>query len=96
MTTRAGYGAWPELADEKAGRESKSRPSEKTRVQFDFAPKAIEQLNEIKERTGAASYAEVVRNALKLYDGLLSEIDRGSEFLIKNKDGSIASIRLFF
>lgn len=78
---------------ERADRQVKN--AAKTRVQFDFTPRALARLNVLKEKTEAASYAEVVKNALKLYDGLIEEVERGSEFMIKDKDGKIVPFRMF-
>lgn len=39
-----------------------------TRVQLELAPVSMDQLKRLKERTGAASYAEVIRNALRKYE----------------------------
>ena len=38
-----------------------------TRVQLEMPPQAMERLQRLKDRTEAASYAEVIRNALRLY-----------------------------
>jgi hypothetical protein len=78
---------------ERADRQVKS--AAKTRVQFDFSPRALARLKLLQEKTEAASYAEVVKNALKLYDGLIEEVERGSEFMIKDKDGNIVPFRMF-
>lgn len=43
-------------------------PEDKTRVCFDFTPAALTALDDLVERTGAPSRAEVVRRALALYD----------------------------
>ena len=40
-------------------------------------------------------YAEVFKNAIKLYDGILAEIEKGNEFLIRDKDGNGSSFRMF-
>lgn len=45
----------------------------KTRVQFDFAPEALRRLDEIKAKTGAATRAETVRMALRLYEWFVYE-----------------------
>jgi len=87
-------GALPEGDARKAAHE-KVRSIAKTRVQLDLSPRALERLNELKEKTEAASYAEVVKNALKLYDGLIEEVERGSEFMLKDKDGNIVPFRMF-
>ena len=44
-----------------------------TRVQMDMRESGIRMLRALKEKTGASSYAEVVRNALRLYDNLVDE-----------------------
>ena len=43
------------------------------RVQLDFTPEALERLREIKELAGAKTNAEVVRNALRLYEWFLRQ-----------------------
>ena len=67
----------------------------KSRVQIDLTPHAMALLTELKEKTDAATYAEVFRKAMKLYDGIVSEVDRGSEFLIRAKDGKVSEFRMF-
>lgn len=81
-------------------REAKARASEqakspKNRVQFDLAPRSMERLNALKVKTEAASYAEVVKNALRLYEALIEETESGKQFLIRDKDGNISPYRLF-
>jgi hypothetical protein len=72
------------------------RAGGKTRVQFDLPPRSMALLTELKEKTDAASYAEVVKSALKLYDGLMTEVERGGEFLLRDGDGNIAAFKMFF
>jgi hypothetical protein len=47
-------------------------------------------LTEVKDKAEAASYAEALKNAMKLY-----EIDRGPEFMIRDKDGKVSEFRMF-
>jgi len=68
----------------------------KTRVQFDIPPRSMKILTELKDKTDAASYAEVFKNALKLYDGLVTEVERGGEFLLRSPDGTVSTFRMFF
>ena len=56
------------------------------RIQFEFIPEAYERLNQLKDETGATSLAEVVRNALFVYDLLLKWKSAGYEILV-HKDG---------
>ena len=67
----------------------------KSRVQFDLSPRAMKLLIDLKDKTEAASYAEVFKNALKLYDGLIGEAERGGEFLVRDKDGKVSTLKLF-
>ena len=75
--------------------EDSARSTAKSRVQFDLSPRAMKLLVDLKDKTEAASYAEVFKNALKLYDGLIAEAERGGEFLVRDKDGNISSLKLF-
>jgi hypothetical protein len=79
----------------KAGNENQASYPAKSRVQLDFPPRAMAILTEIKEKTESASYAEVIRKALKLYDGLITEVENGAEFMIRNKDGSLSPFKMF-
>jgi hypothetical protein len=55
------------------------------RVQMDLPPKSVERLKRLQELTEAASYAEVMRNALRVYEALILEAEQGNEILIKRK-----------
>ncbi len=79
-------------AKEKAVEQGKPA---KVRVQLDFAPKSMERLNALRERTEAASYAEVVKNALKLYEGLIDEVESGKQFFVRDENGVMAPFKLF-
>lgn len=55
------------------------------RVQLDFTPEAFERLQEIKEMADAKTNAEVVRNAIRLYDWFLRQKQEDFKFhLVKN------------
>jgi hypothetical protein len=81
--------------------EVKDQPRErvkalkKNRVQLDFAPRSMERLNALKVKTEASSYAEVVKNALRLYEALIEESESGKQFLVRDKDGVVSPFRLF-
>ena len=67
----------------------------KNRVQLDFPPRAMERLNTLKAKTEATSYAEVVKNALRLYEALIEEDESGKQFLTRDKNGVVSPFRLF-
>lgn len=67
----------------------------KMRVQFDLTPRSMDRLNALKLKTEASSYAEVVKNALRLYEALIEEAEGGKEFLVKDQAGTVTPLRLF-
>jgi Arc/MetJ-type ribon-helix-helix transcriptional regulator len=79
------------------GRHGRCGPEERdtTRVQLELPPQAMERLQQLKEKTEAASYAEVIRNALRLYEALIQEAERGAEFQVKEPDGTSVPYRIF-
>jgi len=80
-------------APETNGSESGERST--TRVQLEMPPQAMERLQRLKDRTEAASYAEVIRNALRLFEALLEEHEKGAEFSLKKPDGETVAYRIF-
>lgn len=65
------------------------------RVQLDLPPRAFERLNVLKSETEAATYAEVIKNALKLYAAMIDLEREGNDFMMKRKDGTIVPLLLF-
>jgi len=65
------------------------------RVQFDLAPRSMQRLNTLKRKTEATSYAEVVKNALRLYEALVEETEAGNQFLVRDANGTVSPYRLF-
>jgi hypothetical protein len=55
----------------------------------------MERLQRLKERTEAASYAEVIRSALRLFEALVEEHEKGSEFALKRPDGEMMTYKIF-
>jgi Arc/MetJ-type ribon-helix-helix transcriptional regulator len=66
-----------------------------TRVQLEMPPQAMERLQRLKEKTEAASYAEVIRNALRLFEALIEEHSKGSEFALRRVDGETVAYKIF-
>ncbi len=83
-----GFGRRHGMAPENAERTT-------TRVQLELPPQAMERLQRLKEKTEAASYAEVIRNALRLFEALVDEHDKGSEFALKRPNGETVSYKIF-
>lgn len=58
------------------------------RVQLEMPPQSMERLERLKDKTEAASYAEVVRNALRMYEALIGETDKGKRVVLRATDGT--------
>ena len=57
----------------RADNPAKGVAAKRHRLQLDFSPEAFERLHRIRARSDAATNAEVVRNALRLYDWFLEQ-----------------------
>lgn len=53
------------------------------RIQMDMPPRSVERLKRLQDVTEAASYAEVMKNALRLYEAMIDEVEAGNEVLVK-------------
>lgn len=62
--------------------------SAKTRLNLDITPKAKEALQDLQERTEAASLIEVIRRAVALYDLVVSQTEKGNAFFVRREDGT--------
>lgn len=66
-----------------------------TRVQLELAEKSYERLNQLKEKTEAASYAEVLKNALRLYESVISQYEAGKRLYVSDADGKLIEYEIF-
>ena len=66
-----------------------------TRVQLEMPPKDMVRLQKMKDHTEAASYAEVIRNALRVFEALVDEHEKGSDFFLKRANGEIVNYKIF-
>lgn len=64
---------------------------EKERIQFDFTIEALRRLDQIKEKSGATSRAEAIRNALRLYEWFIDETGPNSTIKIFDENGEVTS-----
>lgn len=66
-------------------------PKTKERLQFDFTLEALERLDRMKEQTQASTRAEVVRNALRLYEWFINDVDLESTIKVFDKDNELVT-----
>lgn len=65
-----------------------------TRVQLELPEASMKRLRSLRDTVEAASYSEIIRNALRLYEGLLADTADGSELLLRKRDGSVEVLRI--
>ncbi len=58
-----------------------------TRLQFDFAPAAMERLNAIKSRLDITTNAALIGYSLKLIEWFADQRFNGNQVLIRNANG---------
>lgn len=80
---------------EKTGGRRARRERDTTRVQLELQEPSMERLQRLKERTESASYAEVIKNAMRLYEALIDEVEAGNELALKDKKGKVTAYRIF-
>lgn len=66
-----------------------------TRVQLELPETSMSRLRVLRDKTEAASYAEVLKNALRLYEALVKEAEEGNELVIRRKNGEQAEYKVF-
>ena len=62
------------------------------RLQFDFTPDALEELDELQRKTGLPSRADLIRHALRFLQWTLEETyDKGANIVLE-KDGKLRQV----
>ena len=68
--------------------------SKTTRVQLELPDQSFKRLKQLRIKTEAASYAEVMRNALRLYEAMIEEVEQGNSVYIERDGGGTTPIKL--
>lgn len=79
----------------ESGEVAVQDPLAVTRVQMDLPKKSKQRLDTLKDITEASSFAEVIREALKLYEFFVLEEEEGSAFYVKRKGETEKEIKIF-
>jgi hypothetical protein len=66
---------------------NKTNSSEKVRLNLEFPQEIYNQMQEVQQRSHAASLTEVLRRALALYDLVTEHIVDGGDVALLNRDG---------
>lgn len=67
-----------------------------TRVQVELPQPSMNRLKKLRDDVEATSYAEVIKNALRLYEELVAQEKAGSKIIIRSSGNSDEVIRMLF
>jgi hypothetical protein len=65
------------------------------RVQLELPQRSMDRLLNLMDVTDASTYTEVMKNALRLYEAIIKEVESGKEIMIKEKDGKVNPFHIF-
>jgi hypothetical protein len=65
------------------------------RVQMDLSEKSFERLTQLKEKMEASSYAEVMKDALRLLEYLVDMDASGSKILVAAEGSPPVELKIF-
>lgn len=75
--------------------DARDDETQRQRVQLDFSPEAYDRLRQIKRMSEAKSNAEVIKNALRVYEWFLKQ--REAQFSLHLVKGdSVKEVELIF
>ena len=62
---------------------------------MEMPERSYQRLKALMEATEASSYAEVMRNALRVYEALMKEVDGGGAIFVRRSDGVDWPLQIF-
>ena len=106
MTARASTAAAEPAGNIESQDDPDARPShdralraregrDAVRINLTLSPRTAARLDELKDISDAASTAEVVRSALRVYDFIVEQVAEGNEVCIRSPDGTITATKIF-
>jgi len=68
---------------------------DKRKLQFDFTPEAVEEIDELQRLTRLATRVEVIRHATRLFQWIVNEIQKGGNLCIE-RNGTVRELIMFW
>ena len=66
-----------------------------TRVQLELPERSHQRLKALAAKTEASSYAEVIRNSLRLFEAIVKEVDGGGAVFVRRSNGVEWPLQVF-
>lgn len=64
----------------------------KQRLSLVLPERSMERLERLKDRTDAASVAEVIRNAVMTYESIVNHLSQGATFTVHQPNGEVFDV----
>jgi hypothetical protein len=80
---------------DEVNRSTQTEESTRQRVQLDFSPEAYNRLTALRKKAEARTNAELVRNALRLYEWFLEQKDKERKIHVVDGD-NVKEVELVF
>jgi hypothetical protein len=74
---------------------TEDRRGDSKRIQFEFSPEALDRLNRMRELTETSSYAELVRDSLRVYEWIIQQDKAGYDIGLIKGDTLVKTVKLF-
>lgn len=86
-----------EVSNRNAKGKSVGRSSIETkeRLSINLPEKSANRLKRIKELSEAPTNSDVIRSALRLYEWMIEEVDKGNAVYVKDAEGNERPVTLF-
>ncbi len=68
--------------------------SKKFRLNLEFSPNVEEKLQRLKTKSDSASFTEVIRRSLALFDLYVEQAESGGEVIFRDSDGSEEKLKI--
>ena len=72
----------------------KKKSEDKIRITLDLSPEFYKRLERLTEMADAETKAEVIREALRLYEFVMKQREQGATFMVRQSDGEAKDILL--
>jgi len=65
------------------------------RIQLELNCTALDRLEQLKQDTEQLTYSAVIKNALRLYEAVITEQKQGGKFQVQSLDGFVKELVIF-
>lgn len=84
------------MYEKSVAKKTLSDGSKGHRIQFEFSSEAYERLQRIKDKSGVSTYAELVRNSMRLYEWVIDQQQGGYKIGLIKDDRLVKEVEFIY